>query len=225
MEGLLEFLGSESQIVGVIVWTCLGLLAVVIVVSLVQGREMSFWPPRLGPTPGLVGPARAGSQSAASRPFWVENSRTVDERTHWVESGILVVGVQYSPKFFKDFFDVIRSRSEEGRTTLALVVRPGGPAAAYLSENTMGSPNVGECVHQIERLLREADEGRGHVRVKMHDRVMRYSFIRTEQRIWIKFFTNASYRTVVPAVRMDSGGELFGFFEADIRKLEEVSHD
>lgn len=89
----------------------------------------------------------------------------------------------------------------------------------------MGSPNVGECVHEIERLLREADEGRGYVKVKMHDRVMRYSFIRTEQRIWIKFFTNVPYRTVVPAMRLDRGSELFGFFETDIRKLEKVSHD
>lgn len=225
MEGLLEFLSSESQVVGLIVRALLGLLAVVIVVGLVQGREMSFWPPRLGAKPGLAGPVPRESPSAASRPFWVENSRTVDERTHWLESGVLVVGVQYSPKFFKDFFDVIRSRSEEGKLTLALVVKPEGPAAGYLTENTMGSPNVGECVHEIERLLREADEGRGYVKVKMHDRVMRYSFIRTEQRIWIKFFTNASYRTVVPAVRLDRGSELFGFFETDIRKLEEVSHD
>ena len=224
MEGLLEFLASESQIVGLIVWTCLGLLVVIIVAGLVQGREMSFWPPRLGANPGLDYPARRGLESVASRPFWVENSRTVDERTHWLESGVLVVGVQYSPKFFKDFFDVIRSRSEEGKPTLALVIRPEGPAARYLSESTVGSPNVGECVHEIERLLKEADEGRGYVKVKMHDRVMRYSFIRTEQRIWIKFFTNASYRTMVPAVRLDSGVELFGFFETDIRKLEEISH-
>ncbi len=225
MEGLFEFLSSESQVVGLIVGTVLGLLTVVIVVGLVQGREMSFWPPRLGPKPGLVDRARRGSPSAPSRPFWVENSRTVDERTHWLESGILVVGVQYSPKFFKDFFNVIRSRSEKGKTTLALVVRPESPAAEYLSENTVGGPNVGECVREIERLLREADEGRGYVRVKMHDRVMRYSFIRAERQIWIKFFTNASYRTMVPAVRVDSGSELFGFFETDIRKLEEVSDD
>lgn len=108
--------------------------------------------------------------------------------------------------------------------TLALVVNPEGPAARYLAENTTGTANVSEGVHEIERLLEEADEGRGYVRVKMHDRVMRYSFIRTEQQIWIKFFTNASYRAVVPAVRVDSDSQPFAFFETDIGKLEEVSH-
>ena len=102
-------------------------------------------------------------------------------------------------------------------------MRPEGPAAQYLSENTTSTAKVTECVHEIERLLKEADEGRGYVRVKMHDCVMRYSFIRTEEHIWVKFFTNASYRAVVPAVRVDSGSELFAFFETDVRKLEEVS--
>ncbi len=220
MDWLPQFLTSESPIV----WTILGLLALFVIVGLAQGREINFWPPRLGPKPRSIAPSGQQPQSAATGPLWVENSKTVDERTVWLESAILVVGVQYSPKFFKDFFDVIRSRSQDGKTTLALVVRPEGPAAQYLSENTTGTANVTECVHEIERLLEEADEGRGHVRVKMHDRVMRYSFIRTEKHIWIKFFTNASYRTVVPAMRVDSDGQLFAFFETDIRKLDEMSH-
>ena len=224
MDWLLQFLSSESPTAGIIVWTFLGLLALVVIVGLVQGREISFWPPRLGPGPGSIAPSGQQPKSAATGPLWVENSKTVDERTIWLESAILVVGVQYSPKFFKDFFDVIRSRSQNGKTTLALVVKPEGPAAQYLFENTTGTANITECVHEIERLLEEADEGRGYVRVKMHDRVMRYSFIRTEKHIWIKFFTNASYRAVVPAVRVDSESDLFAFFETDIHKLEEVSH-
>ena len=224
--GLLQFLTTESQTVGIIIAsTFLGLLALLVVIGgLVQGREINFWPPRLGPRPRSIAPSCQQSQSAATGPLWVENSKTVDERTVWLASAILVVGVQYSPKFFKDFFDVIRSRSQVGKTTLALVVRPEGPAARYLSENTTSTAHVTECVHEIERLLEEADEGRGYVRVKMHDRVMRYSFIQTERHIWIKFFTNASYRAVVPAVKVDSDSEQFAFFETDIRKLKEVSH-
>ncbi len=223
MARLLQFLTSESPLAWLIAGAILGLLALIVIVGLVQGREISFWPPRLGPRPGSIVPSGQQPQASATGPLWVENSRTVDERTVWLESAILVVGVQYSPKFFKDFFDVIRSRSRGGKTTLALVVRPEGPAAQYLSENTTSTAKVTECVHEIERLLKEADEGRGYVRVKMHDCVMRYSFIRTEEHIWVKFFTNASYRAVVPAVKVDSGSELFAFFETDVRKLEEVS--
>ena len=42
------------------------------------------------------------------RESWMLNSREVNERDQWKKSAILVVGVQYSPKFFKDYFDVIR---------------------------------------------------------------------------------------------------------------------
>ena len=224
MDGLLEILTSDSPTIGIIVVGLLGLVVLIVIVGLVQGREMSFWPPRLGARPRTTLASGQESKSARSAPVWVENSRTVDERTGWLESAVLIVGVQYSPKFFKDFFDVIRSRSQSGRMTLALVVRPEGPAGRYLAENTTGTANVGECVRDIERLMEEADEGRGHVRLKMHDRVMRYSFIRTEQQIWVKFFTNASYRAVVPAMRVDKGGALFEFFETDTNKLEEVSH-
>ena len=223
MDWILQFLTSESTLAWISAAILLGLLALVVIVGLVQGREISFWPPRLGPRPGAIVPSGQQPQSSATGPLWVENSRTVEERTVWLESAILIVGVQYSPKFFKDFFDVIRSRSQSGKTTLALVVRPEGPAAHYLSENTTSTAKVTECVHEIERLLKEADEGRGYVRVKMHDCVMRYSFIQTEEHIWVKFFTNASYRAVVPAVRVDSGSDLFAFFETDVRKLEEVS--
>ena len=195
MDRLLQFLTSESPLAWLIAGAILGLLALIVIVGLVQGREISFWPPQLGPRPGSIVPSGQQPQASATGPLWVENSRTVDERTVWLESAILVVGVQYSPKFFKDFFDVIRSRSRGGKTTLALVMRPEGPAAQYLSENTTSTAKVTECVQEIGRLLKEADEGRGYVRVKMHDCVMRYSFIRAEEHIWVKFF-GSSQRSV-----------------------------
>ena len=54
---------------------------------------------------------------------------------------------------------------------------------------------------------------------------MRYSFIRTEKEIWVKFFTNTAHRTIVPAVKIESDSELFAFFEEDIRQLELASDD
>ena len=75
MDWLLPFLTSESPIVGSIVWTFLGLLVVVVIVSLFQGREISFWPPRLGPRPGSIAPSGQRPQSAATGPLWVENSQ------------------------------------------------------------------------------------------------------------------------------------------------------
>ena len=88
----------------------------------------------------------------------------------------------------------------------------------------IGSGEEGE----MERTMLLADahyEGCGNrARVRLYARDDPCNkVIRTEEHIWVKFFTNASYRAVVPAVRVDSGSELFAFFETDVRKLEEVS--
>ena len=175
----------------------------------------------------LADAIKATDQLSANNrsPTWIVNSRAVDESDDWSEAKILVVGVQYSSKFFRDHFDVIQSRSSSGLPTLALVLEPDGYAAEYLRTTQTGLANVAEGIREIQQLLKEADNGRGYARLKKHDRVMRYSFIRTEDRIWVKFFTNTSYRTLVPAVCVDRGQEPFDFFEEDTRQLEEAARD
>ena len=155
---------------------------------------------------------------------WTLNSRDVNEREHWKTSSVLVIGVQYSPKFVKDFFDVIQTRSTDGLTTVVLIVDPDSAASRYLVPS-IESRKIEDCVREIQQLLKEADGDRGYVRLKKHERVLRYSFIRAEGHIWVKFHTNASYRTLVPAVRIDSASELFAFFEEDARRLEGGSVD
>jgi len=195
-------------------------------VAFIQGRSVSFWPPQLGsweatqPTRG----DRAGPLPGTT-PEWLRNSREVDERSHWTAASTLTIGVQYSPKFFKDFFDVIESRSKTGLATVALVLDPEGEATRYLKATHTGTAQVAEGVAEIKRMIREADNGCGYARVKMHERLMRYSFIRTDQQIWVKFFTNGPHRALVPAVKFERGSDLFAFFEDDVNKLEAISHD
>lgn len=221
--------GSMATWILVVVLTVMMLAVVYLYVHAYRdGREVSFWPPRIGPAHGKGNPKQEELVSGTpipSRPIWEMNSRVVDERADWARTARLVIGVQYSPKFFKDFFDVIQTRSEAGLATLALVLVPDGAAAKYLKESETGTAKVDEGVQEIERMAEEADAGRGYVRVKKHDRVMRYSFIRTDQSIWVKFFTNSAYRTIVPAVKIDRGSDLYAFFDEDIRQLELASHD
>ena len=98
-----------------------------------------------------------------------------------------------------------------------------------LGTSKRAQPEQRKSLRVFERLndyhTQEADAGRGYVRVKKHDRVMRYSFIRTEQEIWVKFFTNSAHRAIVPAVKLVGGTDLYAFFEEDIRQLELASHD
>ena len=148
------------------------------------------------------------------------NSRDVDDRVHWLNASDLTVGVQYSPKFFKDFHDVIRRRCQEGRSTTALVLRPNLAATRYLQDTKTGTPKVEECVAEIRQLLEEADVGsEKHTKLLYHERVLRYSFIRTDEFIWVKFFTNSPERALVPAFKIRSGTPLFEFFDGDIKRL------
>ena len=75
MEPLLRFLATGSTPAWIILAIALGLLAAVVIVGLVQGREISFWPPRLGPRPESIVPSGQQPQSAMTGPLWVENSR------------------------------------------------------------------------------------------------------------------------------------------------------
>ncbi len=154
------------------------------------------------------------------------NSRQLDDRGHWARSATLTIGRQYSPRFFKDFHDVLAERCARGLTTTVAVLRPGGTAARYLQESQSSNPLVRECTEEISNLLAQIDSGRKkYTRVLFHDCVLRYSFTKTDEHRWITFFTNSTGRAIVPAFKVRAGTPLFVFFEEDIKRLLKQSHE
>lgn len=154
------------------------------------------------------------------------NSRQVEERAHWSRCANLIVGRQYSPRFFKEFHDVLRERCTHGLPTVVIILRPDGVAARYLEESMTGVPQVEECGKEIARLLGQIDTAtKKHTRLLFHDRVLRYSFVMTDENIWITFFTNSPDRTAVPAFKVRAGTPLFEFFAEDIKRLTEHSSE
>jgi hypothetical protein len=154
------------------------------------------------------------------------DSKDVDERAHWSQSANLTIGNQYSPKFFKDFHDVLKKRCERGSPTTVLVIQPDCAAAGYLRASIAPTPDVKKAVDEILSLLDQVDKDKKrHVKIAFHDRVLRYSFIQTDESIWIKFFTNSSERVNVPALKVRSDSQLFDFFKADVKRLLETSRE
>ena len=154
------------------------------------------------------------------------DSRQVQDREHWMHTASLTIGLQYSPKFFKDFHDTLRFRCASKLPTTVAVLRSDGTAAHYLTESKTGNAAVAECIREITALLVEAAKGGATtVRLMFHDRVLRYSFIRTDEFIWVKFFTNSPDRATVPAFKIRAETPLFEFFDSDIRRLLEQSRD
>ena len=151
---------------------------------------------------------------------WLEDSRKVSDEEHWRRSTNLTVGIQYSPKFLDDYHAVVRARCVAGLDTTVLVLKPDGDAASYLRTTRTGQANVAGNVARIRELANEAEtDTQGNVKVVEHDRILRYSFIETEEYIWIKFFTNSRGRATVPALKVKAGTPMYEFVCNDTRGL------
>jgi hypothetical protein len=147
------------------------------------------------------------------------NSRQVNDGVHWSRSANLTIGRQYSPRLFKDFHDVLKERRANRLPTTVIILHPDSTAARYLHESMTGTL-VKESVQEIVNLLHEIDNGsKKRTRVLFHDRVLRYSFILTDECVWITFFTNSAGRAMVPAFKVRADSPLFGFFADDIKRL------
>lgn len=152
------------------------------------------------------------------------NSRTVNDTAHWKQADNLTVGIQYSPKFFEDFHAVLKSRCASGKPTTVLALRPECDAAKFLRNTRTGVASISPALERIQELLNEASAETGHqIRLLTHDRVLRYSFIRTEENIWIKFYTNSPGRATVPAIKFRSDTPLYDFIRVDIDRLIEAA--
>ena len=148
------------------------------------------------------------------------NSRQVNEAVHWERAKNLTVGIQYSSKFFEDFHKVLKSRCAAGKETTILALEPESDATRYLKGTRTGVANVAEGLKRIRALLDEASASSGHsVPLLRHDRVLRYSFIRTEEAVWIKFFANSRDRAIVPAMRFRANTPLYDFVSGDVDRL------
>jgi hypothetical protein len=148
------------------------------------------------------------------------NSREVKDPGHWEAANSLIVGLQYSPRFIEDFHSVIEKRAAAKKYTTILLMEENSAAARYLKESKTGIADVVGGVSRIRQLVDEAAKGKArYILIKTHDRVLRYSFIRTEESIWIKFYTNSNARVTVPALKVRVGTPLYNFFDADIKRL------
>lgn len=153
------------------------------------------------------------------------NARDVDEHIHWSQSAHLTIGYQYSPGFFKDFHEVFRERCRRALPTTVAILRADGVAAQYLQDSTTGNPRVKQYVDEIVALFREVQQEGNNCKILFHDRVLRYSFIQTDEHIWIKFYSNSPERATVPAFKILADTPLFKFFADDIKRLLEHSRE
>jgi hypothetical protein len=146
-----------------------------------------------------------------------------DETTLWKQSEILVIGTHYSKKFFEEQIGIFRHRCEEKKETFILLLDPQSPAARYFKEIDPEIPNLTESVKIIENLLtspQHLGENHSYLKIFLHHYVLRYAFVATEEYIWVSLFANSKGITPIPALKVQAGTPLYGFFWNDFERLK-----
>jgi len=151
----------------------------------------------------------------------LDNSRKLDEENIWKATNTLVIGVHYSNRFFDDHADIIKYRIQNNKTTHIFHIDETSEAAKYLQDSRSGRSDIGEKTRNLIELIETEFNSSNLIKVIKHNRVLRYSFIKTDQAIWARFFTNSQGYSIIPAVKVEVGSPLFEFFDQDISRLME----
>ena len=137
----------------------------------------------------------------------------------------LIVGQNYSPRIIDDFTDQLKARAKTGKTTRIIIVDPDSNAFRFLQSEEQGTSdhmaaNSKKIVSAIDGINQNiAREGGLPIEVVKSKRFLRYSFVYTERSVWIKPYRNSAGRTSVYALEIEKGGQLYEFYDRDIRDL------
>jgi len=138
----------------------------------------------------------------------------------FVDSNNFAIGVHYSDGTIVRYEKVINERIAQGRLTQIAYVSPTGTASKYLSSCLGHAVDIQQRISQLLELTKTRFAEPKLLELVSHDRVLRYSFVYSDQCIWIIFITNSNgYQPQVPALRLTANSELFEFFKQDIKSL------
>lgn len=155
----------------------------------------------------------------------LDNSRKIDEENVWKATDSLIIGVHYSNRFFDDHADLIKHRIINKKITHIFHIDENSQAANYIRDSHSGRSDIGEKTKNLLDLIENEFGSTQFIRVIKHNRVLRYSFIKTDQTVWVRFFTNSQGYSIIPAIKVETGSPLFQFFEQDIDRLMEQSNE
>lgn len=155
----------------------------------------------------------------------LDNSKKIDEESIWKATESLVIGVHYSNRFFDDHEEVIKHRINSNKETHIFHIEETSVAATYLRQSHSGRSDIGEKTKNLTDLIEKEFGASPLIKVIKHNRVLRYSFIKTDQTVWVRFFTNSEGYSAIPAIKVEIGSPLFEFFQKDIGRLLEQSNE
>ena len=142
--------------------------------------------------------------------------------------GTLFIGFQYSPRIIDDHFIELKKRAKDGRQTIIAVADPDGKAIKYLESARQESDHVSANLRKIKAKISQInteENVKAPIVIKLHDQVLRYSFVASEQMVWVKMYKNGLGDASIPAICVKSGSELFNFYNEDINAFVKGAKD
>lgn len=136
------------------------------------------------------------------------------------ESLRLEIVANYSLGIFSHYKEEFVKRNASGLPTLLVLIKKGGLAEGYVDAEVA---NYGDLA--AIRLYDNAKDNSSlitkididfSVKPKIHDRVLRYEFMRADKIIWVAPYLNTNRVARPPWLVLAEGSELYDFYDEDI---------
>lgn len=169
----------------------------------------------------------AGRISASGIADFTINSRLVDYNEAIEKSRSLTIGEHYSARLFEDYAPAFAKRQRRGGETTVLLLWPGSSGETYLKEYKSWQGGARSTIGKIREIGQPNTQiaQQNSLKIKWHRRVLRYSFIMTEEYVWVILYTTSGGHSLVPALRVAQGSPLYSFFADDIEQLVKEAED
>ena len=159
---------------------------------------------------------------------FVEMTRNIRYEQMLLNSEVVVIGFHHNPRIIDQYIKELEERVRTGKKTTVLLSNPNGRAIRYLSKFEVESDHIKPDIRKIFAKLSTINQianAKTAIKVKVHDTILRYSFVYTIEGVWIKPYRNSSGRDNTPGIFVRSWSPLYEFHKRDINELLEGAVD
>ena len=159
---------------------------------------------------------------------FVEVTRNINYEEMFLNSELVVIGFHHNPRIIDQYIREIKKRVHSGKRTTVLLSNPDGHAVNYLSKFEVESghikPDIQKGLVTLSE-LNQKDNAKSPIKVKLHDNILRYSFVYSIEGVWIKPYRNSSGRDNPPGIYVRSWSPLYEYYKRDIYELLDGADD
>ncbi|MDE0246112.1 MAG: hypothetical protein OXM59_12310 [Gammaproteobacteria bacterium] len=159
---------------------------------------------------------------------FVSITREISYEKLFVDNEFVVIGFHHNPRIVDQYVKELEDRVRTGKSTTVLLLNPEGISIDYLSRFESDSGHLKPVIRKsIQKLsaLNQIENAKKPINIKLHDSVLRYSFVCANQGVWIKPYRNSTGRDNTPGIYVRSSSPLYEYHKRDIFELLEGAHD